>query len=80
MLIILLDNIFAFLDYKKTNEIGNFLKENSTVNISVFEKSEHIITVVCLLEHVMLETEHDVYRKEILRCCNILSRLGDSNV
>lgn len=23
------DNIFAFLDYKKTNEIGNFLKENS---------------------------------------------------
>ena len=81
----LINRIWAILPMKEENNetLNQYIESLNSelmMNISVFEKSEHIITVVCLLEHVMLETEHDVYRKEILRCCNILSRLGDLNV
>ena len=81
----LINRIWAILPMKEENNetLNQYIESLNSelmMNISVFEKSEHIITVVCLLEHVMFETEHEVYRKEILRCCNILSRLGDSNV
>lgn len=81
----LINRIWAILPMKEENsntleQYIESLNSELMMNISIFEKSEHIITVICLLEHVMIESDHDVYRKEILRCCNILSRLGDLNV
>lgn len=81
----LINRIWAILPMKEENsntleQYIESLNSELMMNISIFEKSEHIITVICLLEHVMIESDHDVYRKEILRCCNILSRLGDVNV
>lgn len=48
--------------------------------IDVFDHCEHVLSVVCLLEHLITETDHGIYRKEVLHCCNIISRLGDANV
>ena len=48
--------------------------------IDVFEHCERVLTVVCLLESLINEENHDVYRKEVLHCCNIISRLGEKNV
>ena len=81
----LINRIWAILPMKEedSNTLEQYIESLNSelmMNISIFEKSEHIITVICLLEHVMIESDHDVYRKEILRCCNILSRLGDLNV
>ena len=81
----LINRIWAILPMKEedSNTLEQYIESLNSelmMNISIFEKSEHIITVICLLEHVMIESDHDVYRKEILRCCNILSRLGDVNV
>lgn len=81
----LINRIWAILPMKEENsstleQYIESLNSELMMNISVFEKSEYIITVICLLEHVMIEQDHDVYRKEVLRCCNMLSRLGDKNV
>lgn len=48
--------------------------------IDIFEHCERVLTVVCLLESLINEENHDVYRKEVLHCCNIIARLGEKNV
>ena len=49
-------------------------------NIDVFEHCERVISVVCILEYLICEEDHSVYRKEVLHCCNIISKLGGKNV
>jgi intergrase/recombinase len=47
-------------------------------SLDMFENCERILSVVCILEGLIHECEHDIYRKDVLHCCNIISRLGDS--
>ena len=59
--------------------IGNLNRE-LIKTIDVFNNCERVISVVCLLESLIEETDHDLYRREVLHCCNIISKLGDSDV
>lgn len=39
-----------------------------------------LISVVNLLEHIRIEAEHKKYRREILKCCNLIDKVGDYDV
>lgn len=77
--------IYAILPMKEegvdtVNEYIETLNRELVKNIDIFGPCEHILSVVCLLEHLMSENDHAVYRKEVLHCCNIISRIGEANV
>lgn len=81
----LVNRIYAILPMKEENNITledyvDCLNRELMQNLHIFEHSEHVVSVVCLLSGVVNEIDHKKYRKEILRCCNIISRLGDDNV
>ncbi|MGF6375111.1 hypothetical protein M2140_000145 [Clostridiales Family XIII bacterium PM5-7] len=80
-----MSRIYAILPMKETavetiDEYVSSLNRELIRNIDVFGNCEHILSVVCLLEHVVSEDNHDIYRKEVLNCCNIVSRAGVVNV
>lgn len=73
--------IYAILPMKEENvstvkEYIEALNRELIEHIEVFKRSERILAVVCILNGLIYETEHSVYRKEVLRCCNIVSEIG----
>lgn len=81
----IIGRIYAILPMKEegsntVTEYINSLNRELINTIGLFDHCEHIISVVCLLDWITTEENHTVYRKEILRCCNIISRIGGTNV
>ena len=81
----IVNRIYAILPMKEegiatTSEYIESLNRELIKTIDIFNNCERVISVVCLLENLINETDHDLYRKEVLHCCNIISKLGDSNV
>lgn len=81
----LVDRIYAILPMKEEgiDTISEYIASLNTElvkNLSIFGKCEQILTVVCHLENIISESDHKIYRKEILHCCNLISRIGDDNV
>ena len=77
--------IYAILPMKEegaetVKEYIESLNRELVKNIDVFGPCEHILSVVCLLEHIISEDNHSVYRKEVLHCCSIMSRVGEADV
>lgn len=77
--------IYAILPMKEegANTVTEYiesLNRELVKNIDIFGPCEHILSVVCLLEHLISEDDHAVYRKEVLHCCSIMSRIGEANV
>lgn len=81
----IVNRIYAILPMKEegvdtiSDYIGNLNRE-LIKTIDIFNNCERVISVVCLLENLVDETNHEAYRKEVLHCCNIISKLGDSDV
>lgn len=85
----LINQIWKILPYKENNYedidtyITSLLFRISGLNELLYNPPE-LITVMSLLETVRTESEHKMYRKAILDCCNIIKRLqesqGDANV
>lgn len=81
----IVNRIYAILPMKEegvptlSDYVGNLNRE-LIKTIDIFNNCERVISVVCLLENLIDETDHDLYRKEVLHCCNIISKLGDSDV
>lgn len=81
----IVNRIYAILPMKEEgvgtiSEYVESLNRELIKTIDIFNNCERVISVVCLLENLVDETDHDSYRKEVLHCCNIISKLGDSNV
>ena len=81
----LINRVWALLPMKEesSNTIRQYvenLNRELIMNIDIFERCERVLTVVCLLESVANESNHDIYRRDILRCCRIISGLGDKDV
>lgn len=73
--------IYAILPMKEESvptvrEYIEGLNRELIEHIEVFKRSERILAVVCILNGLIYETEHSVYRKEVLRCCNIIAEIG----
>lgn len=74
--------IYAILPMKEegvptVEEYINSLNRELVENINVFKQSEHVLSVVCLLNNIIDEEDHSIYRKEVLHCCNIMSKVGE---
>ena len=81
----LINRVWALLPMKEesSNTIRQYvenLNRELIMNVDIFERCERVLTVVCLLESVAKESDHDIYRRDILRCCRIISGLGDKDV
>ena len=81
----LVNRIWALLPMKEesSDTIQQYvenLNRELIMNVDIFERCERVLTVVNLLESVTNEDNHEIYRKTIFRCCNIISGLGDKNV
>lgn len=48
---------------------------NGLLNVSGVE-DKYIITVIHLLEHSVHEEDFSVYRSDILRCCELVKKIG----
>lgn len=75
----LIGRIYAILPMKEENSetVGEYidnLNRELIESLDVFARCERVVSVVCLLNGVAGETDHDVYRKLILKCCNILAK------
>ena len=73
--------IYAILPMKEENvptvkEYIEALNRELVEHIEVFNKSERILAVVCILNGIKYEQNHSIYRKEVLRCCKIISEIG----
>ena len=45
------------------------------------EHNKYVITVIHLLENALHEEDFNIYRSDILRCCELIKRIGgDSDV
>lgn len=80
-----INRIYAILPMKEEEvetiaEYINILNRELLSNLEVFNECEKVISVVCVLDSIIAEQEHSVYRRAILNCCNTIARLGDSNV
>lgn len=79
----IINRIYAILPMKEegvattTDYIENLNRELIN-NLEIFEQCERVISVVCILEGLIKETDHEQYRKAVLHCCNVISRLGDN--
>lgn len=74
--------IYAILPMKEENvstvrEYVEGLNRELVGSLEVFTRCERILSVVCLLESIVNEADHAVYRKDVLRCCNIISEEVD---
>lgn len=82
----IIGRIYAILPMKEENvstvkEYVESLNRELVEHIEVFNRSERVLSVVCILNGLIKETDHSIYRKEVLRCCNIMAELGGgSNV
>lgn len=81
----LVNRVWALLPMKEesSDTIQQYvenLNRELVMNVDIFERCERVLTVVCLLESVAKESDHDIYRRDILRCCRIISGLGDKDV
>lgn len=81
----LIGRVYAILPMKEEgvstiDEYIMSLNRELIMNVSVFKNCEQILSVVCHLENIISEEHHEIYRKEILHCCNVISRIGDENV
>lgn len=73
--------VYAILPMKEENvstvkEYIEALNRELVEHIEVFNRSERILAVVCILNGIKYEQDHAVYRKEVLRCCKIISEIG----
>ena len=59
------------------DEYVQSLNRELVENINVFKQSEHVLSVVCLLNNIIDEEDHSIYRKEVLHCCNIMAKVGE---
>ena len=76
--------IYAILPMKEegvptVEEYISSLNRELIENINVFKQSECVLSVVCLLNNIIDEEDHSIYRKEVLHCCNIMSKAGELN-
>lgn len=74
--------IYAILPMKEENiptvdEYIAGLCRELVESVDVFDKCERILSVVCLLNGVATQADHALYRKDILRCCNIVAEEVD---
>lgn len=74
--------IYAILPMKEegvptVDEYVQSLNRELVENINVFKQSEHVLSVVCLLNNIIDEEDHSIYRKEVLHCCNIMAKVGE---
>jgi len=74
--------IYAILPMKEEDvptikEYISGLNRELVESLEVFGKCERVLSVVCLLNGVIEQTDHATYRKDILRCCNIISEECD---
>lgn len=81
----IINRIYAILPMKEegvgtVDEYISSLNRELISQIDIFENCEKMLAVVCILEYIKTETEHDKYRKEVLHCCNIVSEVGEKNV
>lgn len=85
---LLINRIFKTLPLKE-EEISTINDHIDSLNSELFGFSvlcnndidaATLISVVNLLEHVRIEAEHKKYRREILKCCNLVSKVGDGDV
>lgn len=60
--------------------IDSLIKELHSVNEVFLEhpNAEYFVTIVLLLHSAKTENDFKIYRREILRCCNLLNRVGDA--
>lgn len=74
--------IYAILPMKEENvptvrEYIEGLNRELVGSLEVFTRCERVLSVVCLLENIVNEPNHTVYRKDVLRCCNIIAEEVD---
>lgn len=70
--------IYAVLPMKEENmptirEYVEGLNRELVGSLEVFTRCERVLSVVCLLENIVNEPNHAIYRKDVLRCCNIIA-------
>lgn len=78
----IIGRIYAILPMKEESvqtirQYVESLNRELIANLIIFPKCERVMTVVCMLESIIDETEHAIYRQDVLRCCSIMSEVGD---
>lgn len=82
---ILINRVFKILPLKEEN-YSTVNEHIDSVSSEIFgfsaicnnlSDASKLISVVNLLEHVRVEIEHKAYRREILKCCNLIKKVGD---
>lgn len=45
----------------------------------IFDHCERLLSVICILQSLIDEDDHKLYRKEVLNCCNTIVNLGSGD-
>ena len=65
-----IDQYIDSLNHELAGMASSMIQEEATV----------ILSIIHLLNHVKVENEHKIYRRDILKCCSLMKKVGDSLV
>lgn len=82
----IISRIYAILPMKEEGIVSvpdyiSNLNVELIEHYKIFNNCEKMLAVVCILENIKEESKHDIYRRQVLHCCNLIAEeVGDNDV